>query len=382
MSLSGIREISVIDTPPRNRRSVLTQVSPLDDRLVAEAVRREMNREGQVFYVHNHVRDIERVADRLHKLVPEAKLAVAHGQLTEHELESVMMDFVDKEYHVLVCTSIIESGLDMPNVNTLIVERSDSFGLAQLYQLKGRVGRTDRQAYAYFFYPKNVTLRELAQKRLEVLQEFSTLGSGMHIAMKDMEIRGAGNVLGTRQHGNMDAIGFDLYSRMLASEVSQLKGEGQAEDFTPQLSLGVTAYFPKDYIPDESVKIEFYRRLAEADEEGEMAVIGEELKDRFGELPAEALMLLKVAALRPKAKTLGLTRLEAQGGWVSLTWHEAHAPSPEKVARWMKEWPPARIRFSSQDANSVSFRVRKGDEGPEKGMEAVAGLLSKLGKES
>jgi len=382
MSLSGIREISVIDTPPRNRRSVLTQVSPLDDRLVAEAIRREMNREGQVFYVHNHVRDIERVADRLHKLVPEAKLAVAHGQLTEHELESVMMDFVDKEYHVLVCTSIIESGLDMPNVNTLVVERSDSFGLAQLYQLKGRVGRTDRQAYAYFFYPKHVTLRELAQKRLEVLQEFSTLGSGMHIAMKDMEIRGAGNVLGTRQHGNMDAIGFDLYSRMLASEVSQLKGEATGEDFTPLLSLGVTAFFPKDYIPEEAVKIEFYRRLAETDEEEAMASIGEELRDRFGELPSEAVMLLKVASLRPRVKKLGIQRLEAQGGWVALSWHPSHAPDAERVARWMKDWPPARIRFSSQDPNTVSFRVRKGDEGPEKGLEAVSGLLERLGKES
>ncbi len=380
MSLSGIREISVIDTPPRNRRSVLTQVAPLDDRLVAEAIRREMNREGQVFYVHNHVRDIERVADRLHKLVPEAKLALAHGQLTEHELESVMMDFVDKEYQVLVCTSIIESGLDMPNVNTLIVERSDSFGLAQLYQLKGRVGRTDRQAYAYFFYPRHVTLRELAQKRLEVLQEFSTLGSGMHIAMKDMEIRGAGNVLGTRQHGNMDSIGFDLYSRMLSQEVAHLKGEESPEEFTSQISLGVTAYFPKDYIQDETVKIEFYRALAEAGEEVEITRIEEELKDRFGPLPLEARMLLKVAAFRPRAKKLGLLRLEAQGGWVSLTWHPAHAPEPGVAEKWFKQWPPARIRFSSQDANSVSFRVMKGDEGPEKQMEAVGRLLEGLGR--
>ncbi len=375
MSLSGIREISVIDTPPKNRRSVLAQVSPLDDRLVAEAIRREMNREGQVFYVHNHVRDIERIADRLHKLVPEAKLGIAHGQLTEHELESIMMDFVDKEYHVLVCTSIIESGLDMPNVNTLIVERADSFGLAQLYQLKGRVGRTDRQAYAYFFYPRNVTLRELAQKRLEVLQEFSTLGSGMHIAMKDMEIRGAGNVLGTQQHGNMDSIGFDLYSRMLSQEIAHMKGEATATDFTPLLSLGVTAYFPKDYIPDETLKIEFYRRLAEATEEDHLVQIEEELKDRFGPLPLEAQMLLKVAAFRPKTKRLGIQKLEAQNGWVSLQWHPDLTPPAERVAKWFKQWPPARIRFSSQDPNSVSFRVMKGDEGPEKQMEAVGKLL-------
>ena len=378
MSLSGIREISVIDTPPKNRRSVLAQVSPLDDRLVAEAIRREMSREGQVFYVHNHVKDIERIADRLHKLVPEAKLAVAHGQLTEHELESVMMDFVDKEYHVLVCTSIIESGLDMPNVNTLIVERADSFGLAQLYQLKGRVGRTDRQAYAYFFYPRNVTLRELAQKRLEVLQEFSTLGSGMHVAMKDMEIRGAGNVLGSQQHGNMDSIGFDLYSRMLSQEIAHMKGEETAADFTPLLSLGVSAYFPKDYIPDESLKIEFYRRLAEAGEEDQLVQIEAELKDRFGPLPLEAQMLLKVAAFRPQAKRMGIQKLEAQNGWVGLQWHPDLTPSAEKVAKWFKQWPPSRIRFAPQDPNSVSFRVMKGDEGQEKQMAAVQKLLADL----
>ena len=380
MSLSGIREISVIDTAPKNRRSVLSQVAPLDDRLVAEAIRREMNREGQVFYVHNHVTDIERIADRLHKLVPEAKLAVAHGQLTEQELESVMMDFVDREYHVLVCTSIIESGLDMPNVNTLIVERADAFGLAQLYQLKGRVGRTDRQAYAYFFYPRHVTLRELAQKRLEVLQEFSSLGSGMHVAMKDMEIRGAGNVLGAQQHGNMDSIGFDLYSRMLSQEVAHLKGEATAADFTPLLSLGVTAYFPKEYIPDETLKIEFYRRLAEATEEGQLAQIEEELADRFGPMPLEAQMLLKVAAFRPQAKRLGIQKLEAQNGWVALQWHPDLKPTSEKVEKWFKQWPPSRIRFAPQDPNSVSFRVMKGDEGPEKQMEAVQRLLKDLSK--
>ena len=289
---------------------------------------------AKVFYVHNHVKDIERIADRLHNLVPEAKLGVAHGQLTEHELESIMLDFVDREYHVLVCTSIIESGLDMPNVNTLIVERADAFGLAQLYQLKGRVGRTDRQAYAYFFYPRHVTLRELAQKRLEVLQEFSSLGSGMHVAMKDMEIRGAGNVLGAQQHGNMDSIGFDLYSRMLSQEVSHMKGEATAAEFTPLLSLGVTAYFPKEYILDETLKIEFYRRLAEATEDQQLSQIEEELRDRFGPMPLEAQMLLKVAAFRPRAKPLGIQKRQAKNGWVSLQWHPDLTPTSERVEKW------------------------------------------------
>jgi transcription-repair coupling factor (superfamily II helicase) len=302
---------------------------------------------------------------------------VAHGQLHEHELESIMMDFVDREYDVLVCTSIIESGLDMPNVNTLIVERADHMGLSQLYQLKGRVGRTDRQAYAYFFYPRHMTLKELAQKRLEVLQEFSSLGSGLHIAMKDMEIRGAGNVLGTQQHGNMDAIGFELYSRMLSQEVAHLKGEAFSEDFTPQLSLGVTAYFPKEYIPDEGLKIEFYRRLAEAGEN--ISGVEEELKDRFGPLPPEAQMLLTVASFRPLTKGLGVQRLEAQGGWVSLQWHPNHSPDPARVQKWFKQYP-SRIRFSPQDPNTVSFRVAKGDETQEKRLAAVENLLKELQK--
>jgi transcription-repair coupling factor (superfamily II helicase) len=378
MSLSGIREISIIDTPPQNRLSVSSHVGPMDDKLVAEAIRREMNREGQVFYVHNHVRDIERIADQLHKLVPEAKLAVAHGQLSEHELESIMMDFVDREYDVLVCTSIIESGLDMPNVNTLIVERTDLFGLSQLHQLKGRVGRMNRQAYAYFFYPRHLTLRELAQKRLEVLQEFSSLGSGMHIAMKDMEIRGAGNVLGTQQHGTLDSIGFDLYSRMLSNELSQMKGEETALDFTPILSLGLSAYLPKDYIPEEAVKIEFYRRLVETKDEAGLRDITEELKDRFGELPPEAVTLMRIAGLRPSVKAQGIQRLEAQGGWVFLQWHPELAPAPERVEKWMKQWPPARIRFSPNDAHSISFRVSKGEEGPEGRLASVQKLLKDL----
>jgi transcription-repair coupling factor (superfamily II helicase) len=379
MALSGIREISVIDTPPRNRLSVTSQVLPWNGKMVAEAVRRELGREGQVFYVHNHVRDIERAADTLRELVPEANLAVAHGQLTEAELESIMLDFMEGEADVLVCTSIIESGLDMPNVNTLIVDRADMMGLSQLYQLKGRVGRTDRQAYAYFFYPRHRSLREMAQKRLEVLQEFSTLGSGLHIAMKDMEIRGAGNVLGTQQHGNMEAIGFDLYAQMLTEEVSRLKGTPpEPATVNPVLSLGVSAYFPREYVSEEEVKADFYRRLGSVKGPGEVEAIGEELKDRFGPMPDEARALLIVAALRPKAVELGLTRVEMSGGWVALTWHPDRTPATNQVAVWMKKIPPARIRFSPKDPQTVSFRVAKGDEPPGKRLEAAGLLLREL----
>jgi transcription-repair coupling factor (superfamily II helicase) len=376
MSLSGIREISVIDTPPRNRMSVSSQVLPWNDKVVAEAVRREIGREGQVFYVHNHVRDIERSADHLKELVPEARLAVAHGQLTEHELESVMLDFMEGEADVLVCTSIVESGLDMPNVNTLIVERADMMGLSQLYQLKGRVGRTDRQAYAYFFYPRHRTLRELAQKRLEVLQEFSTLGSGLHIAMKDMEIRGAGNVLGNQQHGNMEAIGLDLYSDMLSEEVARLKGETELPTRVhPVLNLGLSAYFPSTYVAEEEVKADFYRRLGSVNDASDVENLSKELVDRFGPPPPEAKALLAAAVLRPLAEALGLTRLELSAGWSSLSWHPERAPEPLKVAGWMKKYPPTRIRFSPKDPQTVMFRVARGDEPSETRLEAVRRLL-------
>jgi len=380
MSLSGIREVSVIDTPPENRLSVSTHIGPFDPRLVAEAVRRELHREGQVFYVHNHVRDIERVADRLHRLVPEARLAVAHGQLTEHELESVMAGFVAGESDVLVCTSIVESGLDMPRVNTLIVERSDVFGLAQLYQLKGRVGRTDRQAYAYFFHPprSRETMREMARKRLEALQEFRALGSGMHIAMKDLEIRGAGNLLGMDQHGHVDAVGMDLYSGMLSAAVSREKGEEVLEDFHPEIALAVTAFLPAAYVPEEVVKVDFYRRLVDAATEAEVAAISEELVDRFGPLPPPAALLLKVAVLRPHLKRMGVQRFSEQAGWATLTWHPARTPEPGTVAAWMKRTPPSRLRFDARNPNTVSFRIIRGNEPDEARLDAVGKLLREL----
>jgi transcription-repair coupling factor (superfamily II helicase) len=269
--------------------------------------------------------------------------------------------------------------LDLPNANTLIVDRADMMGLSQLYQLKGRVGRADRQAYAYFFYPRHRTLRELAQKRLEVLQEFSTLGSGLHIAMKDMEIRGAGNVLGNQQHGNMEAIGLDLYSDMLSEEVSRLKGEPEPQaKVHPVLDLGVSAYFPSSYVAEEEVKADFYRRLGAVSDASHIETLSAELVDRFGPPPPEAQALLAVAVLRPLAVSLGLTRLELSAGWSSLTWHVDRTPEPAKVALWMKRYPPTRLRFSPKDPQTVMFRVAKGDEPAEVRLEAVRKLLSEL----
>jgi transcription-repair coupling factor (superfamily II helicase) len=261
------------------------------------------------------------------------------------------------------------------------VERADLLGLSQLYQLKGRVGRTDRQAYAYFFYPRHRTLREMAQKRLEVLQEFSTLGSGLHIAMKDMEIRGAGNVLGNQQHGNMEAIGLDLYSSMLTEEVSRLKGEAAPPArVTPVLNLGVSAYFPSSYVPDEEVKADFYRHLGAVEGPSDVEALTLELTDRFGPPPEEARALLEVAALRPAAVALGLTRVEMSGGWVSLTWHEDRVPEPAKVSEWMRHTPPSRLRFSPKDPRTVLFRTAKGDEAPGVRLGSVRKLLDFLGR--
>lgn len=380
MALSGIRDISVIETPPRNRRAVILQIHSWNEQLIQEAIQRELHREGQVFYVHNHVRDIMRSAEVLHRLVPTARIAVAHGQLAEYELESIMGDFLDHQYDILICTSIIESGLDLPNVNTILVERADQLGLSQLYQLKGRVGRTDRQAYAYFFYPKPFPLKELAQKRLEVLQEFSALGSGIHIAMKDLEIRGAGNVLGIHQHGNLEAIGFELYHQMLNQEMGKSLGiAGKEEDIQPILSLSISAFFPSEYISDEVLKIEFYRRLTLLETQEQIDDYQEELRDRFGALPLPVILLLKVVALKPILKSMGIIRMERSEGWVLIQWHSKKQPVEEQYTRWMRQWPPARLRFSSKEPNQVSFWILKNPHvSDEQKLESIRNLLRDL----
>jgi transcription-repair coupling factor (superfamily II helicase) len=307
MSLGGIRDLSVIDTPPADRRPVRTFVGPFEERLVTAAIRRELARGGQVFYVHNRVQSIGRELRRLQRLVPEARIAIAHGQMDEDRLERTMVDFWQEKVDVLLCTTIIEAGLDIPTVNTLIVDRADRLGLAQLYQLRGRVGRAGEQAYAYLFYPSNVRLTATAHERLKTLATYTELGAGMAIAMKDLEIRGAGNLLGAEQHGHIEAVGFEMYVKLLEEAARELRGQKAETPPDVRIDLPVDAYLPASYIDREPLRLAAYRRIAETATDADVDDIEAELRDRYGRLPSPARQLLHVARLRAELRSLGVT---------------------------------------------------------------------------
>jgi transcription-repair coupling factor (superfamily II helicase) len=316
MGVAGIREMSTILTPPEERHPVLTFVGAYDTRQVAAAVRRELLRDGQVFFVHNRVSSIRKVAADLAALVPEARIAVAHGQMNEHELEKIMVDFWERNYDVLVATTIVESGLDIPNANTLIIDRADMYGLSQLHQLRGRVGRGSERAYAYFLYPPERSLTETAHERLATVAQHTEVGAGMYVAMKDLEIRGAGNLLGGEQSGHIAGVGFDLYVRMIGEAVSELKGDGPAEKTEVRVELPINAHIPHDYVPGERLRLEAYTRIAAIDSEADATAVQEELTDRFGEPPEPVLNLLEVARLRTAARRAGLTDITAAGNHI------------------------------------------------------------------
>ncbi|HEY3240008.1 MAG TPA: transcription-repair coupling factor [Acidimicrobiia bacterium] len=316
MSLTGIRDLSLINTPPEDRQPILTYVGESDDRAATEAIRRELLREGQVFFVHNRVADIESVSARVRELVPEARVAIAHGQMDEGTLEKVMVDFWERVYDVLVCTTIIESGLDMPTVNTMVVDRADLLGLAQLYQLRGRVGRSGQRAYAYLFHPEGRVLTEEAYERLKTLGEFTDLGSGFKIAMRDLEIRGAGNLLGGEQSGHIAAVGFDLYCQMVTEAVGELTGETPPEPIEIAVDLPVTASIPRDYIARDDLRMEAYRRLAAVGSRADVDDIAAEWSDRYGPPPPPAANLLAVARVRAECVRLGIREVAVQRGSV------------------------------------------------------------------
>ncbi|MBP7690227.1 MAG: DEAD/DEAH box helicase, partial [Thermoflexales bacterium] len=319
MSLVGVRDISTIDTPPEERLPVATYVGEYDDHVVRQAILRELDRGGQVFYVHNRVIGIEEINERLKHIVPEAQAGIGHGQMDEHELEKVMVAFVKGDLDVLLCTSIIESGLDIPNANTLIVDRADRFGLAQLYQLRGRVGRGASRAYAYFLYDKISGMTDDARRRLEAIREANDLGMGYSIAMRDLEIRGAGDLLGMRQSGQISAVGFDLYTKLLQHSVSQLRALRDGE-VPPMLTLtGVNidlplqAHIPTDYVDAEGLRLQLYRRMGNISSESDIDALAQELNDRFGPMPkaVENLMFqlqLKVLAAKARISTIGRDR--------------------------------------------------------------------------
>ncbi len=297
--------LSVIETPPENRFPIQTYVMEYNPVFIREAIEREMARDGQVFFLYNKVENIERKAQEIAALVDDARVAFAHGQMNESELESVMLAFLEGEYDVLVSTTIIETGVDIPNVNTLIVDNADRMGLSQLYQLRGRVGRSNRVAYAYFTYQQDKVLTEVAEKRLQAIKEFTELGSGFKIAMRDLSIRGAGNLLGSQQHGFIDSVGFDMYSQMLTEAVEARKAGKPAEEIKPfevELDLDINAYIPESYINDEKQKIDMYKRFQSCTSQEEIHDLREELIDRFGDYPEEVGNLFHVTSLKMYAK--------------------------------------------------------------------------------
>ncbi len=335
MSLTGIRDLTLLNTPPAERQPILTYVGEHDERAVAEAIRRELLREGQVFFVHNRVQDIDHAAARVRELVPEARVAIAHGQMDEGSLERVVLDFWEGEYDVLVCTTIIESGIDMPTVNTLVVDRADLLGLGQLHQIRGRVGRSGQRAYAYLFHPRDRALTEEAYERLKTIGEATELGSGFKIAMRDLEIRGAGNLLGTGQSGHIAAVGYDLYCQMVNEVVSELKGEEVREPAEIKLDLPLDASLPKAYVPKEELRLEAYRRLAAVTTEAEVADIRAEWEDRYGTVPEEAAALLDVARLRAESARLDLREVNVvrTTGFGAPTWTARLSPVKLKVSQ-------------------------------------------------
>ena len=331
MSLIGIRDMSVLEEPPMDRVPIQTYVMEYDEETVREAVSRELRRGGQVYYVYNRVNDIAEVAHRLAKLLPAARVDFAHGQMSERELESVMYSFINGDIDVLVSTTIIETGLDISNVNTMIIHDSDRYGLSQLYQLRGRIGRSNRTAYAFLMYRQNMMLKETAEKRLSAIREYTDLGSGFKIAMRDLELRGAGNLLGAEQHGHMNAVGYDLYCKMLSEAVKEAKGIHTMEDFETTIDLNMDAFIPDSYISNEYQKLDIYKRIAGIETQQDYDDMLEELLDRFGEMPKAVLNLLAIARMKALAHRAYVTEIKQTGADMRITLYEKAQLDPAGI---------------------------------------------------
>jgi len=344
LSMAGLRDLSVIETAPVDRLAIRTYVTRFDEELVSEAVRRELRRGGQVFFVHNRVQNIEPMADYLRKLVPEAKVSVGHGQLGEKELEQVMLDFIEGRSNVLVCSTIIESGIDIARANTIIVNRADCFGLAQLYQLRGRVGRSRQRAYAYLLIPGEGALTRQARERLKVLQDLTELGAGFRIASHDLELRGAGDLLGSRQAGQIAAVGFEMYTELLQETIAELQGREHHEQVDPEIRLGLSAYLPEKYVADPNQRLVLYRNMAGVEAEEELYDLADELRDRYGEIPEPATLLLEMMRLRVLLKKLWIEHAEYDGRRLVCAFHAQTPVPPEKILALLQQ--PERYQFS------------------------------------
>lgn len=357
MSLTGVRDISVIETPPEERYPIQTYVVEQNDQLIRDAIMREIGRGGQVYFVYNRVEDIEKIANYIKNLVPESRVGIAHGQMTERQLEKEMLDFMANEYNVLVCTTIIETGIDIQNVNTIIIYDADKMGLSQLYQLRGRVGRSNRIAYAYLLYTKDKVLTEVAEKRLKALKDFTELGSGFKIAMRDLEIRGAGNMMGSAQHGHMAAIGYDLYCRMLEDTVKLIKGDIDKEPIETTVDLKVDAYIPSSYIEDEMQKIEVYKKIAAIESIDEYMDIKEELEDRYSDIPDPVYNLMDIAYIKSRAKLLSIEEIKESGNDVIFRF-QAGDSDYEKIFKIIIEKYKDSIMLKFGEIPSFIFKLK------------------------
>lgn len=379
MSLIGIRDMSVLEEAPNDRMPIQTYVMEYNDEMVREAIQRELSRQGQVYYVYNKVKDIDEIAAKIQKLVPEANVAYAHGQMREHKLENIMLDFINGEIDVLVSTTIIETGLDISNANTMIIHDADQLGLSQMYQLRGRVGRSNRMAYAFLMYRRDKLLREVAEKRLAAIREFTDLGSGFKIAMRDLEIRGAGNLLGAEQHGHMEAVGYDLYCKMLNEAVKHLKGELTEEPYTTTVDLNVDAFIPASYIPNEYQKLDIYKRIAGIENEDEMEDMMEELIDRFGDVPKKVQQLLTIALLKALAHSAYVISVEQKGESFRFVMYERAKVQVEKIPALIEQYKGS-LKFTV-DANPYFTYQKKGKNKKDKDedvLELVKNILNDI----
>lgn len=375
MSLVGVRDMSVIETPPEGRYPVQTYVTEFRPDVVRDAIRREIGRGGQIFYVHNRVEDMDSVAFFLRELVPEGRFGVAHGQMRETELERVMLAFLDQEINVLISTTIIESGLDMPNVNTLIIDEADRLGLSQLYQLRGRVGRSNRKAYAYLLYKPQKVLTEIAEKRLAAVRDFTEFGAGFKIAMRDLELRGAGDLIGAQQHGHLAAVGFEMYTQMLKEAVQELRGEKVEEEIEPIIDLQVDAYLPDPYVVDRHVKASLYQRLAMVRDEEQLAEMVDELVDRFGTPPREVEHLIEIIRIKLLAASLRVEQVQQMKYNVNIRFAEDMGMSGEELMA-VAMASPYPLSFGTVGGGNLECQIRMRTLNQDEGMAAVRRVLN------
>jgi transcription-repair coupling factor (superfamily II helicase) len=374
MSLAGIRDMSVIEEPPEERYPIQTYVMEQEDEVVREAIYRELDRDGQVYVVFNRVIGIKRIAAKIKELVPEAKIAVAHGQMNERELEDIMFDFTHHKYNVLVATTIIESGLDIPNVNTMVIMDSDRFGLSQLYQLRGRVGRSNRIAYAYLLHQKEKVLSEPAEKRLRAIKEFTEFGSGFRIAMRDLEIRGAGNLLGTEQSGHMMMIGYELYCKLLDEAVAKLGGVVTREEgYEASMEIEVNAYIPNAYIQDEVIKLSMYKKIASINSKPDYEEVLDELMDRFGDVPLVVENLLKISYIKALSEKAGIAAIKEEKGKFVCEFNEKNSLSAQLLFKLAADYGPAILISARQKPTIKSTYKREKDK-----MKEIQAFVEKL----